>query len=139
MATRVKRMIRGKDAMTAWAEKGQSADRGIGSRAKSILAELSPNDASIKTLRSCYAKIVKVVDSMSEVDQRVVLLCAASDFTLDSLIEKSKASVGYSSRLGSRDMARISAIRADKGDQAAEQFESMLLWSKTATRSNGKG
>ena len=79
------------------------------------------------------------MDSVKEIDQRAVLLAAVSDFTFDSLLEKSKASVGYASRLGSRDLSRIEAIRADKGDEAAEQFESMLLWSKTATRSNGNG
>ncbi len=142
MATKTKttkRMIRGKDAMTAWVSKGSTSDRAIGSKAKTILAELSPSDAAMKGLRSAYAKVVKVVDGMSEDDQRAVLLAAASDFTLDSLLAKSKESVGYAVRIGDRDRKRIDAIRAQKGDAAAEQFEEMLLWSKGATKgTNGK-
>ncbi|MCH7702066.1 MAG: hypothetical protein IID37_10290 [Planctomycetes bacterium] len=104
-----------------------------------MLTELSPEEPRVKTLRAAYSKIVKVVDGMDQDDQRVVLLAAASDFTLDSLLEKSRQSVGYGPRLGARDKVRIAEIRREHGDAEATKFETMLLWSKTATKGkNGK-
>ncbi len=104
-----------------------------------MLAEVSPDDAAVKVLRSCYAKVVKVVDGMDQDDQRCILLSAASDFTLDSLLVKSRESAVYGPRLGARDLVRIEAIRKERGDDAADLFSETLLWSKTATKGkNGK-
>jgi hypothetical protein len=85
--------LRSKDAMDRgqWGKK-QSADSGIGSRAiKWIdLSELS-------AVRPVYDKVVSMVESLPENQQRAVLLAA---FTFDSLM--SKATTG--GKLGVRQL-----------------------------------
>jgi len=65
-----------------WGKK-QSADSGIGSRA---IKWLDPSD--ISAIRPVYDKIVSMIGSLPEHQQRAVLLAAASGFTFDSLVTR---------------------------------------------------
>jgi hypothetical protein len=129
--------LRSKDATVKamWqpAERGPSGDGGIGNKAATALREIG-DDASMKRVTSALDKVVTAVKSMSIAEQRVIGLALASDYTLESLIAKSRSNRVLGPRLGARDEARIAAIRSEKGEEAAKQFESMLLWSKGVTK-----
>jgi hypothetical protein len=86
--------LRKKNAMdrAQWGKK-QSADSGIGSRA---IKWIDPGE--LTEIRPAYDKVVSVVASFPENQQRAILLMAASGFTFESLV--SKATTG--GKLGAR-------------------------------------
>ncbi len=77
-------------------------------------------------------------DGLGDDDQRLVCLMAGSDFDFDSLIVKGQTARAVGPRLSDTDLRRIESIKAEKGQEAATQFEELLLFSKTAAkRTNG--
>lgn len=119
-----------------WPDKGQTSDSGAGSRAKSALATL--DDKGKGRAKAAYSKIVGAVKSLTDAECRAACFSATSSFCWDALIEKSHTSRTIGPRLGARDVVRIASIRAEHGDAKAQEFETMLLWSKGETRKGAK-
>jgi len=119
--------------------KGASSDSGIGNKAVGALRATTNTDA----VKALYGKLVRTLGTQPEDVQRAALLCAASDFTFDSLVDKSAQERGVGGpRMGERDKARKAFIANEYGEDQAALFEQMLLASKKATkgtRQTGKG
>ena len=131
--------MRSQDAMKKWA-KHKTPDLGAGTASRRALVEHVGDDAAIKRITDLYGKVVKVLPKGMATDEiRACLFSAASDYSLPSLIEKAKSTVvWHRGSLGTRDKQRIEFIRKNQGEQAAEQFETMLVSAKQGTAgSNG--
>ena len=72
-----------------WPTNGQTPDGGAGSRARNLLATMQADEKEIKKMMGTFTKVVTAVKGLNEDQQRVVCLAAASDFSLEAIIEKS--------------------------------------------------
>jgi len=115
--------------------KGLSSDSGIGSKAVKLIRD---SGIDVSLIEDVYNHIVSNVSDLTHDEQKAVLLSAASEFTLDSLIQKSNQRTVLSPKISKRDQERIDWIRESQGDEEADRFTCMLIDAKNATRQTNK-
>lgn len=103
-------------------------------RSKTLLSSIP--SARHSWLEMAYKKVVSDIAQLTDEEAIAVCCAAVSENTWEAIVTASQETKSYSAaaRLGERDKVRSTAIREQFGDDAATQFEQMLLYAKKATK-----
>lgn len=118
--------IRYRDALKHWPTAGKTKDKGCGSSAKTLLAEIEVNKGFMTT----YDKVIDCVRVLPRDTQRAICCAVGSDYTLDSLVKRSRITNTQAISLSPSQLELLAIIKRDDGDEAAKLWMNQTLTGK---------